>query len=417
MNTDEESLFDRAKNCIKSMLYTLPDLEFTGVLRTIGYAYPRVPLVDGTTADLGNRRPYEKAPLQYWLCESSRESLINSIDLLDEPAGPGYMGLAIDRTADELIIADYKPALDKTTIRNVGVDATDKVFKTPRGKMAVIIVSDGKFASNNTAEAAAVQLKRRFNDFIAIHTISVGNCSKGASALAELSRIGGGIAAKAEDLFTSSAMIKFVTDVFVSPDSDGDGVADTMDKCSGTPKTALADADGCTPDTDEDGVYDYLDRCPNTPKGLDVTDEGCPYDTDADGKYDDYDRCPLEPEWLNSLKWGCPSIARDINFDYRKCDIEPWMHKILDDYATVLRQNTGLIVEVSGHTSRPGTRELNQDLSKCRAENVAAYLTSVGVSSDRIRVTYHGPDEPIASNDTAQGRAKNRRASLKLVKE
>jgi outer membrane protein OmpA-like peptidoglycan-associated protein len=425
LNVDDESLFDRSKNCIKSMIYTLPNIEYTGALRTYGAAIPSEPVASGigypgAIADMANRRSDDKAPLLYWLTESSREGLIATLDLLDEPNGAAYTALAIDRTTDDLLLACQKPTMDKSTIKNIGVDATNKAYKPNRGKMAVILVSDGVNISPNTGSAAVAavkEMKRRFKDAVVVHTICVGGDPQGVAAMETLANIGGGVAAQAENLTSSSGMINFVTQTLVTADNDGDGVANAMDKCPATPANALANADGCTPDTDKDGVYNYLDRCPNTPKGLKVTDEGCPYDTDADGKYDDYDRCPLTPEWLNDVKWGCPPIKRYITFDYRQYEIRPWMHKILDEYAQVLKQNNDLIVEVSGHTSRPGSAEINEDLSKNRAASVAAYLTNEGVNPSRIRTKWYGPANPVASNDTAQGRAKNRRAELNLVKE
>ncbi|MBF8271358.1 MAG: ompA2, partial [Magnetococcales bacterium] len=59
------------------------------------------------------------------------------------------------------------------------------------------------------------------------------------------------------------------------PDSDGDGIADDLDKCPGTPKGAVVDATGCDPDPDGDGVRREDDKCPNTPAGVAVNAEGC----------------------------------------------------------------------------------------------------------------------------------------------
>jgi len=78
-------------------------------------------------------------------------------------------------------------------------------------------------------------------------------------------------------------------------DSDGDGVADNLDRCPDTPQGASVDAQGCPSDSDNDGVPDGLDRCPNTPEGVTVDAQGCPADSDGDGVPDYLDKCPDTP--------------------------------------------------------------------------------------------------------------------------
>jgi len=94
-------------------------------------------------------------------------------------------------------------------------------------------------------------------------------------------------------------------------DSDGDGVADSLDKCPNTPRGAKVDAKGCPIDSDGDGVADGLDKCPNTPKGVKVDREGCPVDSDRDGVFDGPDKCPDTPKGAKIDATGCPIDSDD----------------------------------------------------------------------------------------------------------
>ena len=91
------------------------------------------------------------------------------------------------------------------------------------------------------------------------------------------------------------------------PDSDGDGVADKDDKCPGTPAGVAVDATGCPLDRDKDGIADYMDDCPDQ-KGLPEF-KGCP-DTDGDGVPDKNDKCPKTPAGVKVDVNGCP-LDRD----------------------------------------------------------------------------------------------------------
>ncbi len=88
-------------------------------------------------------------------------------------------------------------------------------------------------------------------------------------------------------------------------DSDGDGVPDDKDTCSGTPKGAKVNAQGCELDGDKDGVVDRLDKCPTTPAGRTVNAEGCELDGDGDGVVDALDKCPTTPAGRTVNAEGC----------------------------------------------------------------------------------------------------------------
>lgn len=167
-------------------------------------------------------------------------------------------------------------------------------------------------------------------------------------------------------------------------DSDGDGVIDDEDKCPDTPMGVKVDEDGCPLDTDGDGVPDYRDRCPDTPKGAPVNSVGC---------------------WT----------IKGVLFDYDKWDIKPQYYGMMDENVRVLEMNPTLNVEVQGHTDSIASEEYNQVLSEKRAESAEAYFISKGISAERISTRGFGELKPIATNDTPEGRAQNRRIELKVI--
>lgn len=243
------------------------------------------------------------------------------------------------------------------------------------------------------------------------------------------------------------------------PDSDGDGVPDTVDKCptEKEDRDGYQDDDGCLDaDNDGDGISDGEDRCPNKPGK--VEHRGCPedQDTDGDGIPDVLDACPDKPgpkeydgcpdsdgdEVPDNVddcpelsgppeNNGCPydsppfvlvesdriRIKGNILFETGQAKIQKQSFKLLDEVATVLRRNPTLgPVLIEGHTDNVGSRNYNVDLSQRRAKAVLDYLVSKGIDRKRLSSKGFGFDQPIATNDTPLGRAKNRRVEFRLVK-
>lgn len=113
---------------------------------------------------------------------------------------------------------------------------------------------------------------------------------------------------------------------------------------------------------------------------------------------------------------GTVIVLDGINFASGSAEIEAGSEDILEKAYISMRDNPDIVVEISGHTDSRGGREMNMNLSKNRAESVKAYLVSKGISSDRIETVGYGPDQPVASNDTEEGRLKNRRIEFKRIK-
>lgn len=106
----------------------------------------------------------------------------------------------------------------------------------------------------------------------------------------------------------------------------------------------------------------------------------------------------------------------DINFDTSKSLIKDSSKAYLNQVIEVLIE-TGLYVEVQGHTDSTGSDELNEKLSKDRALTVVKYLADNGVSWDKLSYKYFGETKPLASNDTPEGRKLNRRVAFVLKKK
>ena len=104
----------------------------------------------------------------------------------------------------------------------------------------------------------------------------------------------------------------------------------------------------------------------------------------------------------------------NITFATNKSDIQADFHSVLDSVAKVLAGYDQTAVEVEGHTDSTGSLSHNLSLSESRAMQVANYLKSKGISGQRITSYGKGPMKPIASNQSAEGRAQNRRVEIRI---
>ncbi len=205
------------------------------------------------------------------------------------------------------------------------------------------------------------------------------------------------------------------------PDKDNDGITDTDDKCPDV--AGIAKYNGCPiPDGDGDGINDENDKCPTTP-GL-ARYQGCPIpDGDGDGVNDEEDKCPTEFGVASNA--GCPEIKQDVvdkvNMAAKNIFFATGSNKLLpkstvslNNVAKILKDNPSYIADIEGHTDNVGTEEKNDALSEARAQVVADYLKSKGVSESQITAKGMGMANPVADNSTPTGRAKNRRVEMKI---
>jgi outer membrane protein OmpA-like peptidoglycan-associated protein len=106
----------------------------------------------------------------------------------------------------------------------------------------------------------------------------------------------------------------------------------------------------------------------------------------------------------------------DIRFQTARATLADSSRAALDRLASAIKMCPGVRLKIEGHTDSEGTNENNQTLSESRAKAVAQYLSAAGIDSNRVTSIGYGEDKPIASNDTAEGKAKNRRIELIVEK-
>jgi len=231
----------------------------------------------------------------------------------------------------------------------------------------------------------------------------------------------------------NSTDIGLITEQMVvarTTDRDGDGIPDDVDQCPDVAedKDAFQDDDGCPDyDNDKDGIYDTQDQCPNDPEDRDGFEDmdGCPdKDNDKDGILDVSDNCPNNPETVNGYKDqdGCPDekpreikqklVLHGVNFKTASAELLEESYYVLEQVFNSLDAYPNVRIEVAGHTDSQGNNEYNLALSYDRAKSVMRYLVMRGIDQSRIVARGYGEDRPVASNSTAEGRAKNRRVEI-----
>lgn len=159
-------------------------------------------------------------------------------------------------------------------------------------------------------------------------------------------------------------------------------------------------------DTDGDGVADKLDKCPDTPTGTVVDGSGCPLKVPA----------PVIQEKVIITEADRKVVAdaiKNLEFDLGKATIRAKSYSTLNRVAALLIQKN-FSLKLAGHTDNTGSDALNMRLSKDRAESVRSYLVSQGANASRIEATGYGEEQPIATNKTAAGRQQNRRVEFTL---
>ncbi len=199
-------------------------------------------------------------------------------------------------------------------------------------------------------------------------------------------------------------VIKYLTDP-TKADTDGDGLNDGAEVLTYSTNPLNKDTDG-----DELSDYDEVMTYKTNPLVKD-TDGG----TVDDGVEVKRGTDPLDPS-DDVVKIGVPVILDGITFATGKADITPQSENTLRKALKTLQTYPDISVEISGHTDNVGSDASNQKLSERRANAVKDWLVREGINPDRITAVGYGESQPTATNDTPEGRQKNRRIEFKRIK-
>ncbi len=175
--------------------------------------------------------------------------------------------------------------------------------------------------------------------------------------------------------------------VIALKDSDNDGVVDEKDNCSDTPKQVKVNAKGCALDSDSDGVADYIDNCVDTPEGFSIDENGCEI-----------------------------ALNLQIKFPSSSAEILPEYDLVLEKFAEFLNKFPAYKATINAYSDTSGNSKKNLKYSQLRAESIYNELINLGIPVYRLSHKGMGEKNPIASNATKEGRDKNRRAEIILVK-
>jgi len=253
-------------------------------------------------------------------------------------------------------------------------------------------------------------------------------------------------------------------------DTDNDGVYDYADMCPNSPMGSKVDLSGCPikqtvayVDSDKDTIPDSIDVCPNTPAGVGVNDRGCPVrsavaahafnspepsvlseetpvlvapvvgevvaaapvtipaasvvvlDSDHDGVEDASDQCAGTPEGFTVNSIGCAvKKTLDVKFEANSYMATEASKPSIKEFAQFLKRYPNATVKIVGYSDSSGNRARNRLLSEKRAESVKALLVTYGIKASKITAIGKGDLNPIATNDTAEGREQNRRIEAEI---
>lgn len=178
----------------------------------------------------------------------------------------------------------------------------------------------------------------------------------------------------------------------------------------------------CITDSDRDGVRDSADHCPSTPSSIAVDAKGCTIvgvvDSDGDGVVDPADACPGSTVGMAVDATGClveqTVTLKAVQFQTGSAQLMPDARIALNEVARTLKNQRNLNVEISGHTDNVGNDGFNLLLSQQRAESVRQHLIGKGVAAERLVALGLGETQPVADNNTEEGREANRRVEFKV---
>jgi len=223
-----------------------------------------------------------------------------------------------------------------------------------------------------------------------------------------------------------SADVKNVKTDPLNKDTDGDGLTDGQE-VNGTkveikvvgqePFTKVCVTDPTNPDTDGDGLSDGDEVLKYKTDPLNPDTDGGTVDDGVEVKRGTN---PLDPSddvpKVIKAEVGKPIVLEGITFNTGSAEILAESEDILQQALNTLKYYKDMEVEINGYTDNVGKKAYNQKLSLRRAESVKNWLVNQGIAASRITAKGFGMSNPIASNKTAEGRAKNRRIEFVRIK-
>lgn len=305
--------FEASKGLLKALNATVPELGWQGGLRVFG----PVGLKNGHDNNiiLYGMKPYQRAEFGAALAE------------VTEPAGITPLAKALTQAGDDLAGS--------------------------RGRIALIVFSDGEVESAAEVKKAAAGLAARYGERLCVYPVMVGDSPEGGKVMEGIAKtVGCGFVSQGDKLLSGAALAEFVTTVF-------------------------------------------LEKAPPRPVAA------------APAPVREAVAAPAAPLVVVRLQ---------IEFDFDKADIRLTDHDALARFAGYLKQYPGIAVSVEGHTCNIGTAEYNRKLSERRAAGVVRYLVEqYGIAPERLTAKGFGLTQPVADNATPWGREQNRRVEAVLT--
>lgn len=124
----------------------------------------------------------------------------------------------------------------------------------------------------------------------------------------------------------------------------------------------------------------------------------------------------LDPIKVAPVEENVSIVLNNVFFDFDKAELKAESYPELNRIASLLKEKSGIQIEITGHTDAVGTPDYNLDLSKRRAKAVVQYLNEKGIDTNRMQVKFFGESKPVADNKTIEGRKKNRRVEFRILK-
>ena len=235
---------------------------------------------------------------------------------------------------------------------DVAIMAVGSDLRVVQGKTALVIFTDGEDMDSAPVKAAA-NVKGLYGDNLCIYTVQIGDDKNGAKILEQIAQAGGcGFFVKGDSLASDAGMTNFVERIFLAG------------KPAGMPAPAPAKAE------------------------------------------------PMKEAMVQREAPAAKEVSIEllVEFDTGKAIVKPKYNNEIKKVADFMKENPDATAMIEGYTDNVGKRAANIKLSQQRADSIKAYLVKkFGINSARLKAVGYGPDKPVASNATKEGKQKNRR--------